>query len=579
MGKPERWALGAALGCLLWLGVGNGVPGVGNGAIQAAPWEICSYSCQGGQICIPNAQNFGYFNTVWRRWPGEPRPGEDFPKAVGREVLPTPKAEKPELPMPNLRGFPSGDPLLPGGILPPDLGPLPGLGGSLGPGFDFMPPSQPTPTPSPSERPAEPRTTPGFSPPGMPPLMPPAGETPGPGGTSPTLPSGILPESPANPLPGLPANPPPADSPPGLSVDPIGHSPLPKAPGAGAFLPQTVPHPVADETLKEPTEPQPEEFSQAEPRLQAPKMVQTGPALPRPFPEMIPSMPTPPKDFPEEPAGPEPLQVAQPVAPTPMAPTPAEPSPVVQKPTAPEPAGPAPFVHQPIAPIPAEPAPIAHPPAAPALVAVERPEPKPLQANWTESLHPGFRGEMSRSLRQYTVALPARPVLHQSPIEPRAFVADRTSEPVTSENAVSENAVSENTAMPGAGFGQPVRVVRAVEPLHQPPPTALEGFCPVTLGRHEQWSAGNRRFATVYEGRTYVFAGASQRQAFLNEPSRYAPRCSGNDPVLIIEQNRQEPGSTDFCLTYDNRLYMFASEAMLRKFQANPGRYVGTIPR
>ena len=57
-------------------------------------------------VCVPNVSGFGYFQTQWRRWPGErqinPRSiGSDvIPAPEGKEEVPPPKATKPRPPSP-----------------------------------------------------------------------------------------------------------------------------------------------------------------------------------------------------------------------------------------------------------------------------------------------------------------------------------------------------------------------------------------------------------------------------------------------------------------------------------------------
>ncbi len=108
---------------------------------QPAPGWAPYAQCPGYYPCIPNAANYGYFQTVWRPWPTERRPDQTFPESIGREILPTPTGEIPE-PLPRqkveelqpeelgspgegviIEGVP-GDP----GIRPPLQ---PGLGGAV----------------------------------------------------------------------------------------------------------------------------------------------------------------------------------------------------------------------------------------------------------------------------------------------------------------------------------------------------------------------------------------------------------------------------------------------------------------
>ncbi len=47
-----------------------------------------------GCCCPPNVNNFGYFHTGWRVWPGEVRLDKSFPRAIGMEKLPTPEGQE-----------------------------------------------------------------------------------------------------------------------------------------------------------------------------------------------------------------------------------------------------------------------------------------------------------------------------------------------------------------------------------------------------------------------------------------------------------------------------------------------------
>ena len=88
-----------------------------------------------------------------------------------------------------------------------------------------------------------------------------------------------------------------------------------------------------------------------------------------------------------------------------------------------------------------------------------------------------------------------------------------------------------------------------------------------------QWVPGNPQYGVVHMGRTYWFAGAEEQKQFWTDPNRYAPALAGNDPVLAIDHKQQIPGKREHSLDYDGLFYMFASEATLQQFTANPARY------
>ncbi|MBN1591276.1 MAG: hypothetical protein JW888_17320, partial [Pirellulales bacterium] len=57
------------------------------------------------------------------------------------------------------------------------------------------------------------------------------------------------------------------------------------------------------------------------------------------------------------------------------------------------------------------------------------------------------------------------------------------------------------------------------------------------------------------------------------DPRRYAPALSGCDPVLATTGAGRVAGRTSACATFEDRLYMFSSQATLKQFRQDPGRY------
>jgi protein disulfide-isomerase len=112
------------------------------------------------------------------------------------------------------------------------------------------------------------------------------------------------------------------------------------------------------------------------------------------------------------------------------------------------------------------------------------------------------------------------------------------------------------------------------------PPLGLEGFCPVQLTHamkqaepNRRWTRGDVRWGAIHRGRLYLFAGSNEQAAFLADPDRFAPVCSGDDPVLALDQGRQVPGKREFGVLYNGRFYLFAGESTLNQFAKNPERY------
>ncbi len=112
---------------------------------------------------------------------------------------------------------------------------------------------------------------------------------------------------------------------------------------------------------------------------------------------------------------------------------------------------------------------------------------------------------------------------------------------------------------------------------HGSMPLGLEGYCPVTIADRGMWVEGRAQWGVRHRGRTYLFAGPEQQQAFLTTPDRYAPALSGDDPVLAFDSGTAEPGRRAYGVTYQSRMYLFASPETRAAFAADPARYTTRV--
>jgi YHS domain-containing protein len=112
---------------------------------------------------------------------------------------------------------------------------------------------------------------------------------------------------------------------------------------------------------------------------------------------------------------------------------------------------------------------------------------------------------------------------------------------------------------------------------HGPMPLGLEGYCPVTVVERGSWVEGRPQWGARHRGRTYLFAGPEQQQAFLADPDRYAPALSGDDPVLAFESGRSEPGRRAYGVSYQSRMYLFSSPESRAAFTSDPDRYTSRV--
>lgn len=109
-------------------------------------------------------------------------------------------------------------------------------------------------------------------------------------------------------------------------------------------------------------------------------------------------------------------------------------------------------------------------------------------------------------------------------------------------------------------------------------PVCLDGYCPVQLSQHRRWMKGDAALTSVYQGRTYLFASEQAKGEFLERPETFAAALSGYDPVLLIDENRLEPGKREHGVWYRQlQVYLFSSEATLKKFSEDPAAYVSAV--
>ncbi|MHB8902201.1 MAG: thioredoxin family protein [Thermoguttaceae bacterium] len=171
-----------------------------------------------------------------------------------------------------------------------------------------------------------------------------------------------------------------------------------------------------------------------------------------------------------------------------------------------------------------------------------------------------------------------------SPPNPGAYAANSQTPPDMGSYAADSQLPSAPGGPQQAPFGQqpPVQSMTG-DPLGGNPPLGLDGFCPVSLEKtmrldpQPKWMPGDARWGLRHEGRTYLFAGPAEQQAFFDNPNFYAPVLSGNDAVLQVEQGRPVPGAREFGARWRDRVYLFSTRESFEKFQSNPAFYENQI--
>ncbi len=102
---------------------------------------------------------------------------------------------------------------------------------------------------------------------------------------------------------------------------------------------------------------------------------------------------------------------------------------------------------------------------------------------------------------------------------------------------------------------------------------ALEGNCPVCLVKLGKVVPGKAEYASVYDGRRYLFPSPKQKRMFDANPVAFTPTLGGNCTVCKVEMKKDVPGKADFHVTRNGRLYLFPSAKQRDMFLANPDKY------
>ena len=142
-----------------------------------------------------------------------------------------------------------------------------------------------------------------------------------------------------------------------------------------------------------------------------------------------------------------------------------------------------------------------------------------------------------------------------------------------------------HTSAAGRFTPQPSEVYAQVRKPPVQPPLGLDGRCPVTLSRARVWQKGDPRWGAVHRGRTYLFVGTQEQQAFLADPDRFSPVLAGMDVVRLAEESRVVAGDRRYGVVYDDdgrgplpsRIYLFDSADSRNRFEQGPDRFLRPV--
>ncbi len=103
--------------------------------------------------------------------------------------------------------------------------------------------------------------------------------------------------------------------------------------------------------------------------------------------------------------------------------------------------------------------------------------------------------------------------------------------------------------------------------------SGLKSFCAVALRDERELRDVKEEFSALFNGKLYSFSSEVALEAFLEDPTRYAPAADGVDVVHLELTGEKVEGSLEFAVWYQGRLYLFQSSETLETFTSAPSSH------
>jgi len=107
---------------------------------------------------------------------------------------------------------------------------------------------------------------------------------------------------------------------------------------------------------------------------------------------------------------------------------------------------------------------------------------------------------------------------------------------------------------------------------------AIKGYDPVAYFTQGAPVEGRKEFSAEWQGATWQFASAANREAFLSEPERYAPQYGGYC-AYAVSQGYTAKIEPEAWKIVDGKLYLNYSLGVQRQWEARQAEYIVAADR
>ena len=102
---------------------------------------------------------------------------------------------------------------------------------------------------------------------------------------------------------------------------------------------------------------------------------------------------------------------------------------------------------------------------------------------------------------------------------------------------------------------------------------AIDGYDPVAYFRESKPVKGSASFIATHEGSTFRFASAANRDAFVSDPSKYAPQYGGFCAYAVAGGYKAKIEPDAFTIV-DGKLYLNYDQSIQRRWRRDIPGYI-----